>query len=219
MKDPTQAGDMLHHIFPIPPDHVLDEIEAKAREVSAAEQRALSRDTRRKNLIETRPPVHAPDMERLIADDLQPTRSLRAVREWLAGPESVVLLTGTLGVGKTLAGAWMLARCGGLYVRAERACGVFSARFGPQVDEQDRWKRLDHLVLDEIGTERDPALMGSTLLELVDERRYWGQKTILIGNLLVEDFRARYDDPRLWSRIQQCGQVVTDKSADLRGAP
>lgn len=216
----TKPSQLFEHVdirFPVPPAAVLDAREAEAAAEQRAQQLSDARASREKNLDESRPPVDERDVERLIADDLEATDSLMAVQNFADSGRKVLLLTGDIGVGKTVASAWLLARRGGEYLRAERACGLFMARYGEPFEEQKRLKRTRELVvIDELGTERDPAQMMSVLLEVIDERRWKYQQTILVGNLNFEDFSARYSDKRFWSRVRQCGSYTTATGEDLR---
>ncbi len=206
--------------FRLPDFAVVVEREAASLAALEADKAAAALEARRKRIHESRPAIAAADVDRIIADDMADTKSLGVVRRWLkTAGKPFLLLTGTVGVGKTVAASWALAQRDGEYMRAPAMVGIFAAYFGAEVEEKKRLCRVPLLVVDEIGTERDAERMQSTLFEIIDERRWHGQRTIFVSNLSGKDFDERYHDQRLQSRWKECAIVVNDASDDLRGKP
>lgn len=149
---------------------------------------------------------------------LLPTTALEAVRSWRAGRIIVpwLALSGGTGCGKSVAAAWMVADCGGMWVRAERLARVFMASFGDQFDEQEQIRDCAFLVLDDIGSELDAARMTSVLIELLDSRKSRRQATLLTTNLGRAAFKERYGNERMLSRLHESVQWEPIAGADLR---
>jgi hypothetical protein len=141
------------------------------------------------------------------------------VRGWRAARISVpwLALSGGTGCGKSVAAAWMVADCGGMWVRAERLVRVFAASFGDQFEEQEQIRDCAFLVLDDIGSELDAARMTSVLIELLDSRKSRRQATLLTTNLGRPQFKDRYGNERLLSRLHESVQWEPISGTDFGG--
>lgn len=166
--------------------------------------------------------ITAEDRTATSCDQLASTHALRTVSRWLTirrtspKPLTTLALVGETGRGKTVAGAWLISRLGGVYVTAEQACRGSLARFGRERDAFDRMVASRVLVVDDLGTERDPELGKGALWDIVNARvgldRAW---TLLTGNLSESEFRTRYGE-RTIRRIEHQGTIVTVHGGDLR---
>jgi DNA replication protein DnaC len=177
---------------------------------------------KRKSQIDTlNLPITAADHHRLLHGTLdRSVKSFAAVEAWLATDVPWLLLTGSVGRGKTVAAGWALVERGGAYVGARELERVATARYG---DESEKFAGLLEkytLAVDDIGRERDAGHMTAALLDLLDERRKRGQKTIAISNVSKGDFLRTYRDERLLSRLLEPGIAmwVSDHGDDLRKA-
>lgn len=144
------------------------------------------------------------------------TRALTLVRQWLASAKPVLVLFGTVGVGKTVAAASALAAHPGRYTEAADACSLHRDR-----DRRDEWRRLTRcelLVLDELGTEPNAAHAVETLQAIVNARQALPRRTLIMGNLDGAAFAKRYD-PRTVSRLRKQAVFRAIHGTDLRGAP
>ena len=119
----------------------------------------------------------------------------RTATLWLIGPP---------GTGKTTCAVRLVLHHeargrGALYLRSASVPGV---RNYASAELYDRLRKIDLLVVDEIGTEADPKVISALVCERHDHERV----TILVGNLLRDACIERYqllDDPRVRSRMKQ----------------
>ena len=191
----------------------------RERDRQAEAQRARDREALRQKIRALRLPITAEDEEMLVLGELSDTKFLRNVRTWLTTDRPWIVLSSPTGRGKTLAAAEAIARerRRSWYMSARELERIFTARYGDEVEKQQ--VLIDCrgvLVLDDIGTERDPRGMGAALLALVDARRGVGHRTIATTNLSRADFQALYPEERLWSRLVECMVWMTDKGDDMR---
>jgi hypothetical protein len=106
----------------------------------------------------------------------------------LKGNETLLVLAGKCGVGKTVAGTWVLSRTGGLYVTAFEFSSVSLDRA--------LLKRVSTLVIDQFGTEP----IGETewalghLLDVIDCRYANLRLTILCTNMLRSELEGCYSN-------------------------
>ena len=201
--------------------HLADVISIAARaqqsamtpEQLAEEARLDERRHRAVSLSLANPPIRPEDKHAIVFGALKETPWLSAVRTWHIGRKSVLLLSGSVGGGKTVAACWAMAGDGGLCVSAPDL-----ARISTDFDRAE-WRRLAAarlLVVDDMGTEQHADKFSGALTQLLSERAAHGGRTILTSNLTPKALSARYPDERLWSRIAQSRDVVALSGADLR---
>ncbi len=152
-------------------------------------------------------------LEIIVRDAVRDTAAVRAVREWLNGGSTFLVLTGGTGAGKTLAACLALEKGG----RFERA--VAAGRLGLYGDEDvARMKALREtrmLVLDDLGAEFAGDVWRAQFDELVDERYGNRLGTVITTNLSPAALKERYG-ARVADRIRHDGQVVACGSESLR---
>lgn len=168
-------------------------------------------------------PQHAAEL--VIANRLYSTAPLSIVDSWVKAPTPVLVLVGDPGLGKSVAVSWgALERIAGgpmAYVLESDLAEWRWARRRHAADWQrvvDAWT----LVIDEIGrTDRARReLARVAVAEVLHERTTrwpWGRKTMLTGNLTIEDL-AEVLDPRLEDRLEEIGSVKHVTGPSLRGA-
>ncbi|HVY65939.1 MAG TPA: hypothetical protein VHH11_14045 [Gammaproteobacteria bacterium] len=160
-------------------------------------------------------------------DVLPPRASALAVRDALAwrrsGPRHRALLLavlGTEGVGKTVALAHAVIHHSlpARFVHATDLPG--DVEHSSVREELARLRGYDLLAIDDLGREPDPTRVRELLL-----RRYGdGRITLCAGNLTAQQFRERYCDGPLCSRLAwqvANGQraTVTLREPDMRRTP
>lgn len=211
MPDPRSLQEVLGDMGPLLDDRS-DEYEEERRRLAAQDRDAAIRARMR---ILDGMPLTERDRELIRGHQLEPRMCLRVVQAWLPTERPWLILSGSVGRGKTLAAAWALTVVGGRYIGAREAERVFVARYGDEVDRQRELLRSYLLVIDDLQTERDAAGMEATLLALVDARR-GKEKSILITNGTRAAFRKRYADPRLLSRLDESAQWLSESGEDMR---
>jgi hypothetical protein len=221
------------------PAHLLTQAELDAR--LGAERQAARLMGRRKHLHDSgvvrvlaKP---ADDIAAIVAERMVERPALSFVRAWWADGEPFrpwLVLGGTIGVGKTWAGAWVLADRGGRYISAAELIRAHQARAAARGPVQTpiadaAWQRIVSaavLVLDELG--REPwAQTAAPLHDLVNERG--ARPTLVLSNVSSADIRRAFEsgdlDRRTASRLaplalrDAAGRACWDVTgADMRAA-
>jgi chromosomal replication initiation ATPase DnaA len=185
-----------------------------------ARREALVRREQRKKNLESAPELELTDVMRealVLEVALEHTPSYDDARHWASGhPKPWLILGGGTGCGKSVAAAWILSQLGGIWMSAERIVRIFSAKFGDQYEEQELLRSCRLLFIDDIGTERDPLVMLSALIELMEARKSQRRRTVVTTNLPVSRFTARYRHERLISRMNESVHWCNSKHRDLR---
>jgi DNA replication protein DnaC len=222
MRDPVsflQAGQILAS-FDAPrlnasPEDI-ERIEREREDISR-KSRALDR---RRAAVE-RIPLPAEDIERLIADTVDVTPAMRAVKRWLdVSPTAWLVLSGGTGTGKTVAAAYAAAELGGVYVTAKQLRplvikAMWSNEKHPAPPLAHAMMTSKLLIIDDLGTEDDDAeKFGSALFEVLNRRL--ALRTIITTNLSPSDLLdpKRYGE-RVVDRIRHLTTTSDGKSAAL----
>lgn len=220
---------------PVKLDSRIAEIIAAARprldagDLLAAESRAERNDRSQRLRISGIGDVLAEEGRRaIVRGEERPTDALLTVRSWYAraldpavrGP-TVLILAGPMGTGKTLAASWVLARQSGLYVPVERFLRYYQGRGREHESELDRIRAARFVVLDELGTERDPDVFRAAFHWLIDGRQSRRKLTLIMGNLSADQIRARlrdgtYDE-RTADRLRTIARLATTSGESMRG--
>lgn len=144
--------------------------------------------------------------------------SLAFVRAFAGSERHFLVLSGGPGVRKSGSSAWALIEHGGLFLPADEVVAIAGAR---SEDQAERWrdaKRLDLLVVDDLGTEyHDRAGWFRTVFERLLFARYDAcVKTIITTRLDAVDFRAAVGIP-VSDRITEAGEFAEIGGASVRG--
>jgi DNA replication protein DnaC len=150
---------------------------------------------------------------------LADTVALTTVREWLAGVKPVLILSGGVGSGKSVAATWALASREGTF-QAIRAVRLGSAWERWSSDREDGVEALrlgvSMMLIDDLGQEPiEDRRTIPAIEEVFDSRQTTRQRTICTTNLSRDQMRERYSD-RVISRLAQNAMVVVVKGIDLR---
>lgn len=138
-----------------------------------------------------------------------------------------LIVCGPVGVGKSTAAAWCLARSWGVYVTMTTLLADFATWKRGHRDERNtgnfaRYRRAAFLVLDEVGTERDDAADAAreAMFALVDARQSKRCETLVLSNLTATQMRDRIRDGvydiRSADRLRAMATLVGVTGASLR---
>ncbi len=208
----------------------LAEVIRRARRVStitpeeaASDERREARDRRRQFLAEAHPDILPEDVQAIVRGTLDDNPWLRKVQRWLEGSTRVLVLSGSVGSGKSTAACWAIAERGGRFVSAPNLARVSSSFKRAEWDQLVAAPVVD---IDDLGDELDPASLSPALKLLISARVAHAGRTILTTNIpvhssdpAVETLKKRYPDEKLWSRIAQSYAVCTLNAPDLRREP
>ena len=149
------------------------------------------------------------------ADPTKP--AMQALQAWKADEKNVVVLSGPVGVGKTIAVArWCLEKP--TRIAFSRAT-TFAASSRYDQEARARYYGSAGLCLDDLGTEyadtQESFLVD--LDELVDTYYADARPLLITTNLKSAEFQARYG-ARVWDRLHDCAAWIAVKGESLRRA-
>lgn len=187
-----------------------------------AEEEQERRDRLMCHLVEHGLPIK--DLQRATSGECDETPALVATRASFERGDTILVLSGPRGIGKTTAAAWWLCQ------RRERKQYVSTSppRF---VDsgQLSRWPRYNEermreltraraLVVDDLGVEfADQKGAFFSLFDEVANSRYAAELPMLITtNLPANEFKARAGE-RIVDRIREAGRFEALKGQSLRG--
>lgn len=189
-------------LAPFKPPHLLtgDELARYEAERAARERLRLRRKRLHDSGVVRVLQNPGRDVAAIVDGAMRPRPALEIVRLWWAEGEPLrpwLFVGGTVGVGKTWAGAWVIADAGGKYISAThliRAAEATRAARGPMQQEHAdaAWHAIVSahvLVLDELGREPWPATRDP-LHDLVDQRG--GRPTLVLSNVASADLKAAF---------------------------
>jgi DNA replication protein DnaC len=185
-----------------PPGYFVDNQEWEREQARHAAQQAAY--ARQRNL-ERQPELRlTDDVQRAIirGEGLRDTKALDIVRRWyrFANAKPTLIAHGNPGCGKSVAGAWLVAECGGVWLRAERARRAYVSTFGAELERLTDALGAPMLVLEDVGTEQDAVSFGALLCEVLEQRKAERHRTLITTNLTPPQWTKRYGDPRIASR-------------------
>lgn len=147
------------------------------------------------------------------ADEGKP--AIVRVKAWDSNAESILVLSGPAGCGKTVAATWWA------WNRAPWASFIRSTTFAASSrynnEKRDGWFAAGALVLDDLGTEfaDSKGNYQVDLDELVDV--FYGDRRPLIitTNCTLAEFKTRYGS-RITDRVRECGSWFSISGESLR---
>jgi DNA replication protein DnaC len=175
------------------------------------------------------------DRAAILADTLSKTPALDYVQRWIAaatrtpdpGP-NMLAVCGGMGLGKTVAAGWAISRHSGLYATVETYLRDYErwlrdrSREDASSSSMWRYKRAHLVVLDELGTETDAALMMRAFERLIDSRQSRRRElTLMLSNLSKAEFVDRVRNgvygARTYDRLRRDCAVVEVTGQSMRG--
>ena len=133
-------------------------------------------------------------------------------------PAENLYLWGKAGTGKTHLATALLRAYPGEVVKPQ---AIFRAARGQTGDGEqsviDSYIRLNNVVIDDLGVDKQTQFSFSILYEIIDGRYMWGKKGMIItSNLSLSELAIRLDDDRITSRLTEMCRVVEMTGADKR---
>ena len=185
---------------------------AEARALDAAREASRMAAERRAAFREAGFPDRA--LEAAIRAD-ERVDAIRRISSWPTDDQTILVLSGAAGTGKTVAATWwaLRRRLAPVFVRATS----FAASSRYDRDTRDTWLRAPALVLDDLGTEYADT-KGSFLVdldELIDTFYADRRPLVVTTNCDVHAFKARYGE-RIADRIRECGEFYGVRGVSLR---
>ena len=150
------------------------------------------------------------------ADESKP--AIARIKAWDVNAESILVLSGPAGCGKTVAATWWA------WNRAPWAMFIRSTTFAASSrynnEKRDAWFAAGALVLDDLGTEfaDSKGNYQVDLDELVDV--FYGDRRPLVitTNCTLASFKDRYGS-RITDRVRECGSWFSIATESLRRKP
>lgn len=210
------------------------ELRARHTEEELGRKRAWLHEQNLHAVYRTEARVTERDAHMLASGAAQPTKALSHVRAWLESHDRFLVLCGSVGIGKTVAGA---AACllDSDYSDLSGAIGVSHRDVGVVIPAGHLAQRMDpwsadidagvtrlnprahqRIVLDDLGTERQDQRFAQALFDLVDQRQDVG-RTLITTNLTGAQLRERYDE-RMIDRVLHQGRIVEVRGKSMRGS-
>ena len=185
-------------------------------EATARHTAAMKRDTEMRRALEERRIPTKPETRDVVRQDTIPlTVCLATLLRALAwrqarrrptgeAPGLLVVLAGTNGAGKTVAGCWIVARWSksSMWLSARELAETPDSDWNTYVEERAKWFGVDLLMVDDLGAERSKAAearIAHRFSSLVLARYEAGLATIVATNVSQGLFCGRYlatDEPR-----------------------
>lgn len=204
-------------------DDRLAAVEAADRQ-RAAEERRKAQTELRIHLVECGCP--AKDLRRVLdePEKMISTKSLWHARQSHSRGESMLVLSGPRGIGKTTAAAWWLVqeREPVEYVRTTFPlfveAGLLARYDRYNKPEMRTLTRARALVIDDLGTEYldGKGAFVSLFGEVMNARYAAELPTLITTNMLAAEFKERYKE-RIADRIREVGRYIELEGESLRG--
>lgn len=218
----AKAWDEAHPVEAARYRALVAELEAEVRKAEALEAERLAAERVLRTSASKLERSGVGQRAMAAAVDPRPTEALVAVRRWLADASKTwLVLCGAKGTGKSVAATWAVrhAITTGSTAAFRRASELAKlSGFDAGAVELETLKRVDLLVLDDVGTETLTDWARAQLHELVDYRHEAYGRTILTSNLSWKGaggLEARLGE-RIVDRIAQAGTRVQVSGVSMR---
>lgn len=218
----ANAWDAAHPVEAARYRALVDELEVETRRAEAQEAERLAAERFLRTSAARLERSGAGERSLTEAANAHDTEALTAVKRWLQDASKTwLVLCGPKGTGKSVAATWAVrhAITTGSTAAFRRASELAKlSGFDAGAVELEHLKRVDLLVLDDVGTETLSDWARAQLHELVDTRHEAYGRTILTSNLQwrgTQGLEARLGE-RVADRIAQAGTVVQVAGASMR---
>lgn len=135
--------------------------------------------------------------------------ALKSVTTFLLGRQTLLILSGGVGIRKTGSACYALVRKPGVFVTADDLGRVAAAKDDESREAWQRARRAQVLVVDDLGGEYldDKGWFFRVLNGLIDHRYGMKLKTIITTNVDSATFKQLYGD-RIVDRLREAGRWV-----------
>lgn len=141
--------------------------------------------------------------------------AITLVKAWDSSEESILVVSGSHGCGKTVAATWWAIRQ--RFVPTFIRASTFAASSRYDRDARAPWFAASSLVLDDLGSEFLDS-KGSFLVDLDElfDVFYGDRRPLLVTtNCTIDEFRARYKS-RIVDRLRECGSFFSVDGGSMR---
>lgn len=140
-----------------------------------------------------------------------------AVRGFVAGPMTLLVLSGGVGVRKTGSSCWALTQRPGLFVKADELLRLAASKDGDDIAKYKRARCTQTLIVDDLGGEYvdDKGWAVRVLNSILDFRYENRLKTIITTNLDAQSFKATYQE-RIADRLRESGRFYLIGGTSVR---
>lgn len=144
-------------------------------------------------------------------------QAFSAVSALVAGPKTMLVISGGIGTRKSGSACWALTKKPGRYIKAARLAALASSSTDEDRALYSSMFRCQLLILDDIGGEYEDSkgYFAKLFNELMDERYERRLLTIVTTNVTAARFRTAYGD-RVLDRILEVGDWVDIAGASMR---
>lgn len=156
-------------------------------------------------------------MERMIFDTFEADiplakTAVEKCHTWAMAPKGILILTGTLGTGKTHLAVSIIRQAGGRYITLADMVAEIQVGYGHNalITDTEIVKALGAeplLVLDEVGRQRPSEDARYQIQRVMDERYILERPTVLVSNLPPSEFGAVLGD-HIADRLAENHQTV-----------
>ena len=134
--------------------------------------------------------------------------ALRAVREFLAGDKTSLVLAGGVGTRKSGSACWALTQRPGVFVTEDEALRLYTSRLEDDITSMRRIRAAQVLVIDDIGEYSDDKGWSTKVITGLWNHRYSSElKLIVTVNKTAKQFADEFGQ-RIVDRVRESGRFV-----------
>ncbi len=207
---PHVTGTAVRQVTGLP----LEELRRRSEEMGEEFPRGEERPTRETVAKRGVPEIH---LDAVYDRDPIPCDALKNVQAFLGSRQTLLVLSGGVGIRKTGSACYALVQKPGVFVTADDLGRLAAAKDDESREGWQRAKRAQVLVVDDLGGEYldDKGWFFRVLNGLIDHRYGARLKTIVTTNVDSPTFKQLYGD-RIVDRLREAGRWVTLGGESIR---
>lgn len=134
--------------------------------------------------------------------------ALAAVRDFVAGDKTCLVLAGGTGTRKTGSACWALTEGPGVFLSEDEAMRLYSSREPGDVEVWRRARQSQLLIIDDIGNYGDDKGWGLSVMTSIWNHRYSSElKMIVTMNKTRQQFVTEFGE-RIVDRVRESGRFL-----------